>query len=165
MVVGPNGAGKSTVVCAILLGLAGSMKVNISLPLSLSLSSSLSLSLSLSHSLFLPPSLSLCLSLPIYLFLNVSPPSPSMFPTFLSLPLSLSLTLSLTLLLSQSSSRSKELRDYIKHGEERGSIEITLFKAGPSDQDLVVRRELTSNDKSVWKLDGMSSRLSLSLPR
>ena len=49
-----------------------------------------------------------------------------------------------------------QLKDFVKHGKERGFVEIEL--SDPEGVNPVIRRELNAYDnKSVWRLNGNTS--------
>ncbi|KAJ2166674.1 Structural maintenance of chromosomes protein 5, partial [Coemansia sp. RSA 2522] len=51
--------------------------------------------------------------------------------------------------------RAKDISEFVKHGHERGSIEITLASAGT---EVKVRREIVrEGNKSIWKINGRSA--------
>lgn len=57
--------------------------------------------------------------------------------------------------------RAKEISEFVKHGSDKGWIEIILSnKNGPN---VVIKRHINKNNNtSVWKINGKNTRLQLS---
>lgn len=57
--------------------------------------------------------------------------------------------------------RAKELREFIKHGKEKATIEIELYNT--KGRNLVVKRTLRQDNKSDWMLNGECMQCAIGL--
>ncbi|KAJ2806172.1 Structural maintenance of chromosomes protein 5, partial [Coemansia guatemalensis] len=57
--------------------------------------------------------------------------------------------------------RAKDISEFVKHGHERGSIEITLAGRQPGGGELTIQREIIrEGNKSTWRVNGRQTSLS-----